>query len=470
MSTATIPRGKLTKQDARAETLRRIRARLDGNTNSENEVRSRQITLLPWQQQVIAEAKRFNVPNLGRRSGKTRLCAKLAEDTVLLGQPVGWFAPTYKILADAWRELKIHLAPITATKNESTHTIETHSGGILECWSLDRDPDAGRSRKYARVIIDEAAKVPKLEEAWTQAIRPTLTDLRGDAWFPSTPRGINYYKFLYDRGQDPLNADWKSWKLPTLVNTLIDPEEIEDARRDLPETVFKQEYLAEFNDFAGAVFRNINEVCIGSPDPQGDDERHIYVFGVDWGKINDFTVISVWDTCCNREVWLERFNQIDYQFQLGRLAALKDKYSPISIIAEQNSIGIPLIEQLYRAWPNLIEPFNTNQASKRYIVEGLALSMDRRRVTMLDDVVGVAELQAFESKRTMTGYSYSAPSGMHDDTVIARALGHSPLIETVPTSGILVRGSAWSDTESDGDDNDDGDGSASDEYSPVLAF
>lgn len=132
------------------------------------------------QRQILAEARRFNVVVCGRRWGKTQLGIKLITDEVLRGRPVGWFAPTYQILEGAFNEIRRLLNPIITSCNKATHTIVFATGSVLEFWTLNNE-DAGRSRKYALVVVDEAALDPHLMDTWSNAIRPTLTDYRGTA-------------------------------------------------------------------------------------------------------------------------------------------------------------------------------------------------------------------------------------------------------------------------------------------------
>ena len=113
----------------------------------------------PPQARVIRERRRFNVADCGRRLGKTDMGKVLAGTEALsVGRPVGWFAPTYKLLIPVWRELEISLAPVIKDKSKTEKRIELINGGIIEMWSLD-STDAGRSRRYSRVIVDEAAMV-----------------------------------------------------------------------------------------------------------------------------------------------------------------------------------------------------------------------------------------------------------------------------------------------------------------------
>lgn len=197
--------------------------------------------------------------------------------------------------------MKRAMKPATVAVSEQDKRIELATGGVIEFWSLDRDPEGCRGRKYKRVVINEAAKCRDLELAWTQAIRPTLTDYRGDAWFPSTPRGRDYYHDLFSRGQDAIGfPQWKSWQLPTSENPKIDPAEIEEAKRDLPSTTFQQEYLAQFLDVAGRFF------------DEWEPDRWI----TDWDEeAQQFTEIKIpWHVCDPFQIpsWWNVWFAVDY--------------------------------------------------------------------------------------------------------------------------------------------------------------
>lgn len=380
------------------------------------------------QYRVIGEASRFNVVCCGRRFGKTTLGKDRLIGPALKGKPVGWFAPTYKILIPAYREIVSLLAPITARRNDSERRIELVTGGIVEFWSLD-DPDGCRGRAYARIVIDEAARVIHLERAWNEVIRPTLTDYQGDAWFLSTSRGMNHFHTLWQRGQDPANGEWASWQMPTTANPHIAPTEVEAARKELPELVFAQEYLAQFIPDAAGVFRRVRDAA--TADPQDKPvEGHAYLVSVDWGKHQDFTVLIVWDATSGEMVYIDRFQQIDYTLQLGRLQAVCERFRPFALVPERNSIGDVLIEQIARApWsPGIILHFTTTNASKAVAVEAFALALEQQTVRILDDPVLIGELQGFEAERLPSGMlRYGAPAGMHDDCVIAAIIGHHAL-------------------------------------------
>ena len=335
----------------------------------------------------------------------------------LAGKPTAWFSPTYRQLSDAWRELQSTLHPIIARKNESEHRLELRGGGVIEAWSLD-SPDSGRGRAYACVIIDEAALVADLERAWQESIRPMLTDYRGSAWFLSTPKGTsNYLHTLYQKGHRLLKGDWRSWQMPTAANPYIDKAEIESAKEDLTDLAFSQEYLAAFVSWAGAVFRKITDAVYLTP-PVGKAA----VIGVDWGRTNDYTAFAVLSDA-GELMEIDRFRGIEYSLQRARLQALYERHGRPTILAEANSMGGPVIEQLARDGLR-VKPFLTTNASKSEAIEALALAFEQGTIRIPNDPALIGELQAFEAKPLPSGLMrYAATSGGHDDMVMALAIG-----------------------------------------------
>jgi len=392
--------------------------------------------LYPAQEQIKREARRFNVLDIGRRAGKTYLGIHLALETACEGDPVGWFAPNYKYLLEVWQTLTTELKPYATKVNATERRIELKNGGVIECWTLDGTDDPGRSRKYKRAIIDEAAIASNLKIAWEQAIRPTLTDLQGDAWFLSTPKGLNYFHEVFQRGQDDLAfPDWRSWQMPSSVNPYLPPAELEAARLELPEQVYKQEYLAEFLQGDGAVFRNI-DACMGASKTHPPEHKgHLLVAGVDWGRQNDFTVISIVCCHCAREVFLDRFNKISWRFQRGRLLVACQLWRVSFALVEKNSIGGPNLEELQADAPDSLSVvgFETTQKSKPKLIQAFALAFEKEELQWLPDPIARHELIAYEATITETGYvKYNAPEGGFDDTVIARALASKSALERMP--------------------------------------
>ena len=113
----------------------------------------------PAQSKIIREQKRFNVVCCGRRFGKTTLGQDRMIHPALTGKPTGWFSPTYR--SPTHGSLSSTLHPITARRSDSEHRLELRGGGVIEAWSLD-NPDSGRGRAYACVVVDEAPLVQDL--------------------------------------------------------------------------------------------------------------------------------------------------------------------------------------------------------------------------------------------------------------------------------------------------------------------
>lgn len=361
---------------------------------------------------------RFQTCAAGRRYGKSRLASLWCIVGALQGQRAWWVFPSYPMAAVGWRMLKRLAVQIPgATMREVDRLIEFPSGGIVQIRSAD-NPNSLRGESLDRLVMDEAAFMR--EEAWTEALRPTLSDRRGRAVFISTPKGRNWFWRAWQLGQGD-DPDWHSWQFPTVSNPHIDPAEVEAARRNLPERIFAQEYLAEFIEDGGGVFRRVMEAATAEQE-DGAQERDEYLIGVDWGKLNDFTCLAVLNTTRRRLVYLDRFNQIDYAVQLDRLGTLYHRFRPTSIIAERNSMGEPLIEQLRRlGFP--VQAFQTTNTSKTAAIEGLALAFEQGALSIINDPILVGELLAYEMERLPGGLiRYGAPDGMHDDTVMALAL------------------------------------------------
>ena len=209
------------------------------------------------QQLILQHPARFKVASCGRRFGKSLLAGywlTLSEGSAITGKPVAYFAPTYKLLLDMWVNTERSLRRFIHRANRIDMRISLTTGGIIDFWTLE-NRDAGRGRKYARVVIDEAAHARWLKEVWEMAISPTLVDLHGDAWFFSTPHGMNFFHDLFKRGNDDEWPDWASFHMPTTTNPYIDAAEIEAKRPELPGPVFRQEYLATFENFGAGLVR-----------------------------------------------------------------------------------------------------------------------------------------------------------------------------------------------------------------------
>jgi phage terminase large subunit-like protein len=366
---------------------------------------------------VIQERKRHNVICCGRRWGKNILLQALSTEAAGYkgGGLVGWSAPVYKQTLDDFRALDGILSPWVTRRSVSEMRLELVNGGVIEFWSLEK-PDAIRGKKYHRFIVNEAGFVPNLLDIRNYIIMPTLIDYQGDEYYAGTPKGMNGFWMLYNQRGD----DWARWQMSSYENPHIPASELDSLRDTMTERAFAQEILAQFLEDGAGVFRFIRELATLSPaDPIPGRQ---YVIGVDWGRTNDATVFSVLDITERVQVYMDRMTDTDYASQRLRLKALSQRYNGAPVLAESNSMGQPNIEAL-QMMEVPVTGFTTTNATKAQIIQALELAFEQRAIKILDNDTQTAELMAYESEKLPSGLvRYSAPEGMHDDTVMALAL------------------------------------------------
>lgn len=359
---------------------------------------------------------------MGRRWGKTYLSGYVAIDTAQQGQRVAWVVPSYKNARPVWRWVE----QLTGTHlrygvrvNKSERFVEFPNGGFLGVFSAD-NPDSLRGDAYHLVVMDEGAR--QGETVFTDVILPTLADYNGDLIIPSTPKGKNWFYHEYQRGL----ADMKeqaSFHAATSANPSPNIQEaFLKARERLTERSFREEWLAEFIDGGGSVFRRIDEAKYSAPLVSTPQVKHRYVAGLDWAQSYDYTVMLILDTDEKRVVEFDRFNKIDWQTQRQRVKVLSDKWHLSMIYAELNSIGSPNVEALQADGLNVIGMTTTNE-SKATWIQSLSLAFERNEIKIPDEPTLIGELNAYEMERLPSGrWRYGAPDGLHDDCVMALAL------------------------------------------------
>lgn len=369
------------------------------------------------QERIKRERKRFNVLCNGRRWGKNILLQDLTVETGLAHQqPCAWAAPTYRMLVDDWRMLTNILATVTERRSEQEKQIRLIGGGVIDMWSMD-NADAIRGRKYARFMVNEAAFVPDLMNSWNMVIRPTLIDLKGDAYFSGTPKGMNGFWSLFNQ----TDQDWMHWQMSSYSNPHIPSSELDALKGTMLERAFQQEIQAQFLEDGGGIFRHVQQAATLTQIESGR-LGHQYAIGADWGRSNDATVFAVVDTKTGECVHIDRMTDTDFAAQRIRLISLAMRFNRAAVMVETNSIGQPQLEELQRRGLRC-QGFQTTNASKAQIIDALALAFEQNKIQIVNDPVLVAELMAYQSERLPSGLlRYGAPEGMHDDTVIALAL------------------------------------------------
>lgn len=390
-----------------------------GSNQSTTALRLPRLRLDQWR--IVSHPAKMKVLAMGRRWGKTVMGGCVSLGMASQGGHVAWIVPIYKNGRPLWRWCESAVSGLgrRARVNRAERTIEfPEYGGFLGVYSAD-SPDSVRGEAFHLVVLDEAARIA--EEVWTDSIQPTLADYGGEAILISTPRGHNWFWIEAMRAQ----ADGRTTAFFTAPSSDNPNPRIkraaELARERVPERTYRQEWLAEFVEDGGGVFRRVLEAATATRLDKAQ-EHHAYVVGCDWGRSEDYTVFSVVDVKSRELVYLDRSNKVEYALQRGRLKALCERFHPVSVLAEENAMGAPIIEQLRREGIP-VRPFVTTNATKAEIIDGLTLAFEQGDIKILNDPVLVGELQAFQSERLPSGLMrYGAPAGLHDDCVMSLAL------------------------------------------------
>lgn len=368
------------------------------------------------------------------------VAAMLAVHGLLAGRRVLEAAPTQQQTDAFWRYVRQFTAPLVQAKlaeiNRTLRTVEMVGGGRI-CCKTAWDADTLRGDYADLLILDEYALMDP--SAWEEVGLPMLLDNNGDALFIFTPKRRNHAFRLMQKALTSADGRWAAWHCTSQDNPYLPREALAEVAADMSEEMYRQEILAEFLEGEGAVFRNV-EACLVPPgqDSPATHHGHAVVAGVDWGKHEDFTAVSVFCAVCNRELAIARSNQVDYLVQKERIRQLALEWAVGFILAEANAMGEPIIEAM-QAEGLPVQGWVTTPANKSTLIEALALAFERGSARWLANEVWTAELHAYEYVVGRTGrVRYSAPDDMHDDTVIARALAWQAAAMVKRPSGILV--------------------------------
>jgi len=359
------------------------------------------------QDRILESEARFIVVMCGRRFGKSELSQIKIITEAVQGKQIAYITPTYS-LAKVFFNRLIHALPFL--NNKSDLKLSFPNGGSVEFFTGER-LDNLRGRKFHWVIVDEASFIPDLEQGWLNSIRPTLTDYKGRALFLSTPRGKNYFYSLFMKDEQ----GWESFKFTTYDNPYMDKSEIDEARTQLPEAVFEQEYMANpmenaANPFGSAFIRK----CI---EPLSN--REPVCFGIDLAKSFDFTAIIGLDSY-GYVAYFDRF-QMDWNSTKQAILQLPKK----PMLIDSTGVGDPIVEDLQREGRHIMG-LKFTQVSKQQLMLGLQTAIQSRKIGYPEGHI-VKELEVFEYQYSATGVKYSAPSGFHDDCVMALALAYQNL-------------------------------------------
>ena len=382
---------------------------------------------------------KFGVVVTSRQWGKSLLAQNLLLYWLLQnpGQKGCWISPVYNQCRKVFQELTSASYELITKSNKAELSIEFVNGSTLIFLSSER-ADSIRGFSFNYVIIDEASFVA--EQAVNEAIFPTLSALGKKCLIISTPKSKNWFYNAYLKGLDE-GVDYISFRGLSTDNPFIDQSFIEEQRKSLPTSIYKQEYEAEFTDSGNDVFTNLENVCNlnGWTEPRNGER---YFAGIDLGIQNDFSVLTIMDGN-GRVSFVERVNGTSYAEIAKRFIASLKRYRITGGYCEVNGPGQPVFELISKEVRNVREFYTSNESKNQGI-----------RTLIYDIQEGVLELphkdffphlynelNAYSYKVKTTGtISFNAPSGYFDDCVMSLMLANESRTKSVVKKSSLYVG------------------------------
>ncbi len=371
---------------------------------------------------------RYGVIEASTKSGKTVGCMVWLAEQAMRGRPgwnYWWLAPVASQAEIAFRRLMRGLPRHLHVANRSRLTLTLANGAVIWFKTAEK-PDSLYGEDVHAAVIDEASRCRV--ESW-HALRSTLTATRGPVRIIGNVSGRRNWAYRLARraeAGEPGMAYARITAHDAVAAGVLDAAEIEDAKRQLPEGVFRELYLAEASDddanpFGLAAIR----ACVApmSMEPAA-------AWGWDLAKRVDWTVGVALDGAA-RVCGFERF-QVPWVETKARI--LTATQAPA--LVDSTGVGDPVLEDLQRAVGARFAGFTFHQASKQQLMERLALAIQEQRIRFPKGPI-VSELENFEFEYGRTGVRYTAPPGLHDDCVMALALALNLL--TRPARDIRVR-------------------------------
>ena len=332
-----------------------------------------------------------------------------------------WISPIYKQCKKVFDELTEITGPVIKSANKADLIIEFINGSSLQFLSAD-SPDSIRGFSFNYMVVDEAAFIQ--QSAFEQAILPTLTAIGKKCLLISTPKGKNWFYNWYLKGTNN-NTDFVSFKGISEDNPFTDTAFIYECKSSMPSSVFAQEFLAEFTDDGNDVFTNLDNVCIINEFQLARPSISYYA-GIDTGLNNDYSVLHILDES-GRTVKLDRINGLPLESITQRFERILQPYGCRNILIETNGIGESMYQLMKSRVPN-VKPFLMTNESKQQGIQQLIRGIQEQifefpSKELLPEFYN--EFAAFTYKQLGTGrLQFGAPSGYHDDIVIATMLAN----------------------------------------------
>jgi hypothetical protein len=352
------------------------------------------------------------------------------------GRNYWWIAPIFAQAKIVFRRLKRALPQEIYTANETELAITLINGAIIWFKGADK-PDSLFGEDVFAAVMDEATRCK--EEAW-HALRTTLTATRGPIRLIGNVKGRRNWAYQLARRAEAGEPDMSYAKITALDAIkagLLSKEEIDDAKRVLPESIFQELYMAEPSDDEGNPFgMNAIRECIAK---ELSDKPPV-AYGLDLAKSVDWSVLIGLDAYGVVSKFLRW--QSPWQETIQKVVDVVEK---VTTLVDSTGVGDPILEALQRQGSQRGATFigyHFSQSSKQKLMEGLAVDIQQKRIAYPDGPIR-GELEAFEYIYSRTGVHYSAPEGMYDDCVCALALAAHQMRAGQVSSRPSVREAVW---------------------------
>jgi hypothetical protein len=392
----------------------------------------------PKQREIFSSPTRIVSIKKGRRAGFTKGAANNTIKVALNGsKKKGLWVDTVNSNIERYVE-RFFLPSLRKLPPNMWHwgkqqKVLTIGNFYMDFRSVD-NPENIEGFGYDYMILNEAGIILKDRYLWQNAIRPMMWDSDCQVFIGGTPKGGGgEFEELYQRGMDPNQKDFAAFQLTPFDNPYVPDDVIYEDMKSMPQRVIDQEIYGKFLDDTGVVFRGVKNIAVLQPEQP--KPGHLYLIGADLAKLEDFTVIVVYDRTTNHQVFQMRFNQLEWPTIRQRIKNVSKKYNNALVMLDATGVGSPTYDDLTRMGVP-VEPFKFTNQSKKDIIEKLANWIELRNLKMLQLDETIQELSIFTydfSEKTDRVY-YGAPSGFHDDIVIAHALacwGLQPIIKKV---------------------------------------
>jgi len=372
-----------------------------------------------YQLELLKAPQRFKIAVWNRRSGKskTALNQQIARTQKRKGIYY-YFLPTYKQAKQViWDALvKEHIPLEIVDKLNESELAVYYKNGSIQRFAGCEDIDKHRGIGPIDIVFDEYAEIN--EEMWNAIIQPVLRENQGTATFIFTPKGKNHAWKLLEKAKQ--NPNYWYWSVKDVYETDSIPlEEIEEAKRDMTEVLFNQEFLCEFHEGAGQVFRRIKKNLYSGHLSIEADKR--FRIGVDLAKHQDWTVLTPFDLTSFKVGHQDRFNQIDWNLQEARIEAMHLRYNKALIRVDSTGVGDPIYENLSKKRLP-VESYQFTERSKQALFENLVILLEKDKIKLPNDIGLIEELESWQYKYDEKTKKIKMETNTTDDRVISLAL------------------------------------------------